>query len=57
MRRLRELPRYAQTPMVACTAYAMPGDEEQFLEAGFDAYLAKPFRAEDLLSALERAAD
>ncbi|NBB73507.1 MAG: PAS domain S-box protein, partial [Bacteroidetes bacterium] len=57
MRRLRKLPRYAQTPMVACTAYAMPGDEEQFLAAGFDAYLAKPFRAEDLLTALARAAD
>lgn len=54
MHRLRETA-YAQAPMIACTAYAMPGDEETFLDAGFDAYLAKPFRAEELLETLQRA--
>jgi CheY-like chemotaxis protein len=52
MSALRDQPQYADTPMVACTAYAMPGDEEQFLKAGFDAYLAKPFRKDELVSVM-----
>ncbi|WP_052812717.1 PAS domain-containing protein [Desulfonatronum thioautotrophicum] len=40
-------------PIIALTAYAMNGDREKFLEAGMDAYLAKPVRMEDLVHALE----
>jgi two-component system, cell cycle response regulator DivK len=29
-------------PVVAVTAYAMKGDRERLLEAGFDAYISKP---------------
>lgn len=54
---LRSLKRYQQTPIVAVTAYAMPGDREQFLEAGFDAYLSKPFFRDDLLTMLDRFFD
>jgi CheY-like chemotaxis protein len=43
--------------MIACTAYAMPGDERRFLEAGFDAYLAKPFQAEELLAVIQATSD
>jgi CheY-like chemotaxis protein len=38
--------------MMACTAYALPGDDERFLAAGFNAYLSKPYRVGDLLAAL-----
>ncbi len=49
---LRRLPGYAATPAVACTAYAMRGDSERFLAAGFDAHVGKPFTREQLLKAV-----
>lgn len=30
------------TPVIAMTAYAMNGDRDVFLDAGMDAYIAKP---------------
>lgn len=36
-------------PVVALTAYSMPGDEERVMGAGFDAYLAKPIDPETIL--------
>lgn len=45
---LRQHPHYQSTPFVACTAFAMAGDRERFLDAGFDAYLSKPFGKEQL---------
>jgi len=35
-------------PIVALTAYAMSGDKQRFLDAGMDAYLAKPVTVEQL---------
>lgn len=35
-------------PIVALTANAMPEERQQYLEAGLDDYLAKPFEREDL---------
>jgi len=51
---LRDSETYADAPMVAVTAIAMPGDREDLLEKGFDAYLAKPFEAADLLALIDQ---
>ncbi|MCW7540500.1 response regulator [Aquabacterium sp. A7-Y] len=42
------------TPVLAVTANALGGDEERFLALGFDDYLSKPFRQNQLLAVLTR---
>ena len=40
--RFKENPSLQAVPVVAVTAYAMPGDKERVLGAGFDGYVSKP---------------
>jgi two-component system cell cycle response regulator DivK len=51
--RLRADARTAAVPVVALTAQAMHGDEERFVAAGFDGYLAKPVDVTALVAAVE----
>jgi two-component system sensor histidine kinase/response regulator len=50
--RERERQTGRHVPVVAMTAYAMKGDREKCLEAGMDAYLAKPIQPGELLRVL-----
>ena len=50
---IREHDSMDTVPAVALTAYAMPGDRDDFLQKGFDEYVSKPFTRADLTDAIE----
>lgn len=51
---LRDIENVVHVPAIALTAYAMPGDRDNFIDAGFDAYVSKPFTRDDLMSTINR---
>jgi CheY-like chemotaxis protein len=53
-RRLKADPRYCHLPVIALTASAMKGDEKRVLEAGCDAYIAKPLDTRKLAATVAR---
>jgi CheY-like chemotaxis protein len=53
-RTIRSMPALAELPLVAITAMAMKGDREEILAAGFNDYLAKPYKMGELLALVAR---
>ncbi|MFI1016804.1 HAMP domain-containing protein [Streptomyces sp. NPDC020965] len=49
MAAIREMPRFAQVPIIVVTAKAMPGDRADVLAAGANDYVAKPVETDVLL--------
>ena len=52
--RLKGEARTAAIPVVALTSFAMKGDRERFLAAGFDGYLEKPIRVKEFPDEVRR---
>jgi CheY-like chemotaxis protein len=52
--RLKKDPELSAIPLVAVTAYAMVGDRERIMAAGFDGYLTKPIDPTVFVRELER---
>ena len=52
-RRLRKMPAFKRTPIIALSAYAMKGDREKGMEAGLDDYLSKPVNTRELPKVIE----
>ena len=53
LRIARSLPNYDGVFAIALTAYALPGDRERLLEAGFNEYISKPFTRQSLMECLK----
>ena len=54
-RALRLIPALRDTPIVAVTSYAMPGDRERALAAGCTGYIEKPINPETFIAEMEGA--
>ena len=54
LRAFRKDPRLAKRPLIAITAYAMRGDRERVIAAGFDGYISKPVVPEEFVGQIER---
>lgn len=54
-RKIRKIPGYENTPIIAVTALAMRGDKEKFLAEGCTHYISKPFKKEDLFHTIKEA--
>ena len=53
-RNLRQNQDTANTPIVALTSYAMPGDREKVMEAGCNGYIEKPIDTDTFMAKVEQ---
>jgi len=51
---IKQIDEYKNVPIIAVTAYAMVGDREKYLQAGFTDYISKPFTKSILIELLNR---
>lgn len=57
LRELRDAAATRGLPLVAVTAFASEQDRRRALDAGFDAFISKPYRARDLLELIRGLLD
>ncbi len=51
---IREMPQFAELPVIVVTARAMPGDRDKALAAGASDYVTKPVDTDELLGCITR---
>ena len=52
-RRIKARDDLRSIPIVAVTSFALGGDEQKAMDAGCDAYLAKPYKPKELLRVIQ----
>ncbi|GEM_PF-1731941 len=52
MREIRKMPKFEKIPIIASTAYIMPGDKENYISAGFNDFISKPIMKDSLIACL-----
>lgn len=50
---IRNNPGYKGVPVIALTSYAMKGDRDRFIEAGFDDYIPKPINVHEFMEKMK----
>lgn len=50
---IRTMPAYETIPVIAVTAYVLPGDKEKFIAAGFDDFVSKPIFREKMIESMQ----
>jgi two-component system cell cycle response regulator DivK len=53
-RRIKQNPDLRGIPIVVVTSYALSGDDVKAMQAGSDAYVAKPFSPRELLATIRK---
>src|SRR5690606_5527017 len=55
LKKIRSIEAIAHIPVIAVSAASMESDIEKGMQAGFDAYITKPFDLRNLLETIEHA--
>ena len=51
---IHKMPGYENIPIIAVTAYVLPGDKEKFIATGFNDFISKPIFREKMIDSLEK---
>ncbi len=51
---IHKMPGYEDIPIIAVTAYVLPGDKEKFIATGFNDFISKPIFREKMIESLKK---
>ncbi len=51
---LRKIEKFTEIPIIAVTSFAMKGDKERILSAGFNEYISKPIKINDFREVVKK---
>ncbi len=54
LRIIHKMPNYQAIPIIAVTAYVLPGDKEKFIATGFTDFISKPIFREKMMDSLDK---